>query len=78
VTSCNNQKNIFFNGNPGIKIDIWPNATVWDYFNLFITDEIIDLMVIEKNRNADQILNGQRITKAIRYSKWTLTDSDEI
>lgn len=35
-------------------------------------------MVIETNRNADQILNGRRITKASRYSKWTPTDSDEI
>jgi len=76
--TCKNQKNIVFNGNPGLKIDILPNATVWDYFNLFITNEIIDLMVVETNRNADQMLNGWRITKASRYSKWTPTDSDEI
>lgn len=45
---------------------------------MFITNEIIDLMVVETNRNADQMLNGRRITKASRYSKWTPTDSDEI
>lgn len=41
-----------------------------DYFKLFFTDEIIELMVIETNRNAQQFLNTQHITSGSRFSFW--------
>ncbi|XP_050056244.1 piggyBac transposable element-derived protein 5-like [Aphis gossypii] len=41
-----------------------------DYFKLFLTDNIIELMVIETNRNAQQFLNTQKITRGSRFSFW--------
>lgn len=75
--SGNNQKQILFSGNPGLKINI-PSVSIWDYFHLFITDKLIDLMVLETNCNADQMLTNQRVTKSSRFSKWTPTNSKEI
>lgn len=74
----NNQKQLVFNGFPGLKINISANATVWDCFNLFFTDDIIELIVIETNRNAEQFLSSNRISKSSRFTKWVPTDSKEI
>lgn len=74
----NNQKQLVFNGFPGLKINISANATVWDCFNLFFTDDIIELIVIETNRNAEQFLSNNRISKSSRFTKWVPTDSKEI
>lgn len=73
-----NQKNFLFEKNPGLKIEIPHNATIWTYLNLFITDEIINLMVVETNKNADQVLSKHRLTKASRFSKWVPTNDVEI
>ncbi|KAE9523290.1 hypothetical protein AGLY_016238 [Aphis glycines] len=64
--------------NPGFKVEIPNNATALQYFKLFISDEIIDLIVLETNRNADQILSKFRLTKSSRFSKLTPTDATEI
>ena len=37
-----------------------------------------DLIVLETNKNADQVLSKFRLTKSSRLSKWTLTDATEI
>ena len=63
-----NQKYFLFEKNPGLKIEIPHNVTIWMYLNLFITDEIINLMVVETNRNAEQVLSKYRLTKASRFS----------
>ncbi|KAL4122494.1 hypothetical protein QTP88_014816 [Uroleucon formosanum] len=41
-----------------------------DYFKFFFIDEIIDLMVIETNRNAQRFLNTEKITRGSRFSFW--------
>lgn len=72
------QKQFIFSKNPGFKVEIPNNATALQYLKLFITDEIIDLIVLETNRNADQVLSKLRLTKSSRFSKWTPTDATEI
>jgi len=72
------QKRFVFNKNPGLKIDIPENASVWYHFNLFCSDDIIELIVIETNRNAEQFLSKIRLSKASRFSKWVPTNYNEI
>lgn len=42
------QKQFVFNKNPGLKINIPEDAFVWYHFNLFCSDDIIKLIVIEQ------------------------------
>jgi len=72
------QKQFVFNKNPGLKIYIPENASVWYHFNLFCSDDIIELIVIETNRNAEQFLSKIRLSKASRFSKWVPTNYNEI
>ncbi|KAE9523032.1 hypothetical protein AGLY_016663 [Aphis glycines] len=41
-----------------------------DYFKLFFTDEIIELMVIETNRNTQHFLNTQKVSPVSRFLFW--------
>ncbi|XP_022160088.1 piggyBac transposable element-derived protein 4-like [Myzus persicae] len=74
----NYQKPLQFNNNSGLKIDISVDSTAWDIFNLFLTNEIIDLIVEETNKNAQQFLSKNRLTKSSRFSKWIPTDQQVI
>jgi len=67
-----------FNGLLGLKSNLSSNATVWDCFHLFFTDEMIGLIVIETNRNTEQFLSNYRISKSSRFTKWVPTDSKKI
>jgi len=66
----NNQKNFNFTANSGPLVILDENIGPMNYFKLFFTDEIIELMVIETNRNAQQYLNTQRISSGSRFSFW--------
>ncbi|KAE9523001.1 hypothetical protein AGLY_016632 [Aphis glycines] len=72
------QKQFVFNKNSGLKIDIPETASVWYHFNLFCSDDIIELIVIETNSNAEQFLSKIRLSKASRFSKWVPTNYNEI
>jgi len=73
----NYQKQFVLNKNPGLKIDIPENGSVWYHFNLFCSD-IIELIVTETNRNAEQFLSKIRLSKSSRFSKWVPTNYNEI
>ncbi|XP_060874821.1 piggyBac transposable element-derived protein 4-like [Metopolophium dirhodum] len=72
------QKPLIFNKTPGFKIDIPDNASALNYFKLFCSTDIFELMVVETNRNAEQFLSKSRLTKSSRFSKWSPTNVDEI
>jgi len=57
-------------GNSGPLVIFDEDMGHMDYFKLFCADEIIELMVIETNRNAQQFLNTQQITRGSRFSFW--------
>lgn len=63
---------------PDLRIEIPHNATLCTYLNLSITDEIINLIVLETNRNANQVLFKYRLTKSSRFCKWVPTNNVEI
>uniref|UniRef100_A0A2S2Q1P2 Uncharacterized protein n=1 Tax=Sipha flava TaxID=143950 RepID=A0A2S2Q1P2_9HEMI len=66
--SGNYQKHFNFIGNSGPLVILDEGSGPIDFFKLFLTDEIIQLMVIETNRNAQQILSFQRISRGSRFS----------
>lgn len=72
------QKQFVFDKIPGLKVIIPENVSVWYYLNLFISDNIFELIVVETNRNAEQYLSKVRLTKSSRFSKWTPTNINEI
>lgn len=74
----NNQKQFTFSSNPGLKITIPTDFTAWNCLNLFLTNEIIDLIVVETNRNAEQFLSKNQLTKSSRFVKWVPTEAKEI
>lgn len=49
-----------------------------DYYRHFITDEIIDLMVRETNRYAEQYLQAHQISRRTKYRQWIPTTREEI
>lgn len=53
---------------------IWPI----DIYNQFLTENIINLIVVETNKYADQVLDLCVITKKSKFQKWNPTSCDEI
>ena len=50
-----------------------------EFFKPFVGDEILDLMVLETNRNGQQLLLGQStLSPHSRVGCWTDTDKDEM
>ncbi|XP_050061687.1 piggyBac transposable element-derived protein 5-like [Aphis gossypii] len=70
IVTGTNQKNFNLTGNSGPLVILDEDIGPMDYFKLFLTDNIIELMVIETNRNAQQFLNTQKITRGSRFSFW--------
>ena len=49
-----------------------------DCYRHFITDEIIDLMVRETNRYAEQYLQAHEISRRSKYREWKTTTHEEM
>ncbi|KAL4143907.1 hypothetical protein QTP88_006161 [Uroleucon formosanum] len=69
---------INFIGNYGPLVILDEVSEPIDFFKLFLTDEIIQLMVIETNRNTQQLLSSQRISRRSRFSSWEPVTKDDI
>lgn len=78
VTGKNQKQFLFNNTNSGSKIDIPVDSSAFDIFKLFFTSEIINLIVVETNRNAEQFLSKNRLSKSSRFTKWVPTNNNEI
>ena len=53
---------------------------VWsfDMYQLFVTDQVLDLIITETNRFASQERTSKTITRRSRLSKWRVTNKAEI
>ena len=73
-------KNIPFIDNECLKVRIKNDAGPMDFFNLYITPEIIELLVIETNRYAQQYiaLKGDTIKEHSNVQDWKETDTHEM
>lgn len=65
-----------FGVNPNLDIQ---NISVLDSYKLFVSDEILQIIVTETNRNADQVIRKKGLLrKKSRLAAWKQTDIDEI
>lgn len=54
------------------------SITPIDCYRHFITDEVIDLMVHETNRYAEQYLRSHQISRRSKFRQWTPTNDKEM
>ena len=54
------------------------NATAVDYLKLYFTDEMVDFMVLETNKYAEQFISSNPIKPHSRVNNWVSTDRDEM
>ncbi|XP_054728782.1 piggyBac transposable element-derived protein 4-like [Anastrepha obliqua] len=71
-------KTLTFSGKSGLQVDVPQSVTPFDVFRLFIDDEIINLIVLETNRYAEQQQIAKELKRESRMKKWTTTNSDEM
>ena len=67
-----------FDEEPGLKINMNSKKKI-DFFKLFLTDELLDLMVSETNKYAEQEIDRLRpLRRKSRYSLWKPVDNQEM
>lgn len=67
-----------FTGTPGMNMDITDVSNQLEYFELFFDDTLVNLIVLETNRFADQYIASTNLKFQSRVKRWTPTDSREI
>lgn len=60
------------------NIQVGENVEPVDFLNLFIDESVIDWMVNETNRNAEQVLQQKSLRSKSRLLKWSATDHIEM
>ena len=69
---------IKFTSTPGLKIQMNSMQPI-DFFKLFLTDDLINMMVTEANRYADQEINKHRpLRRSSRLNLWKPVDHQEM
>ena len=71
-------KQIQFTTDPGLKINMESKKPL-DFFRLFVTEELINTMVVEINRYATQKINKQRpLRRSSRFKDWKPINSEDM
>ena len=71
-------KQIEFIANPGLKINMESKKPL-DFFKLFVTEELINTMVVETNRYPTQEINKQRpLRRSLRFKDWKPINSEDM
>lgn len=74
-SGCNREP-FQFTGSPGLKFSV--DEQLLDFLKLFLTDDLIDIIVTETNRYADQYRTKHLLKPRLRVQEWKPTDSSEI
>ncbi|KAJ8912354.1 hypothetical protein NQ315_014721 [Exocentrus adspersus] len=72
------QANFDFTGKAGIQQQITSDITSIEIYKLFINKDVLDLIVAETNRYAQDTINGKRLSKSSRLHQWQDTNCEEI
>lgn len=67
-----------FTGNPGLQLPVPDNARPIDFFKMYFTEEMIELLVEETNRFAKQYLDSQQLKAKSRSLQWKEVNSSEM
>ena len=71
-------KQIQFTADPGLKINMETKKQL-DFFRLFVTEELINTMVVETNHYATQEINKQRpLRRSSRFKDWKPINSEDM
>lgn len=66
-----------FTGTPGMQVQMLPDASPFDYFRLFVTDELIKILVRETNLYAEQFIRDTKVKDKSRVKNWkNLTEKE--
>lgn len=69
---------IRFRGEEKILDSLPNNPTALDFFRLYFTDDVIDLLVAETNSYADQYISRNVVAPHSPVNKWIPTESNEM
>jgi len=72
------QKRFAFSGAPGRKLPVRDTSDALCYFRLFLTEDILNMMVTESNRYAHQLQSKADVKEKSRLKAWKDTDIDEL
>lgn len=72
------QQQFEFIGNPMFFFDLPNNAKPVEYYNKYLNDDILDVMVTETNRNATQVISKTRLNRSSRLRSWLPTNAAEM
>jgi len=67
-----------FTATSGPTINVLDDTTPLDVLKHFLTDELIDLIVEETNRYADQYINRETISSESRVNDWKAVTTEEL
>lgn len=67
-----------FTGIPGRRFPVSETADPLEYFNLFITDDMMDNIVTETNRRAQQLIQLVQLKRRSRLKDWVDATRDEL
>ncbi|XP_025422545.1 piggyBac transposable element-derived protein 4-like [Sipha flava] len=73
-----NQKHFEFNDIRDIRFNFKIKSSCLQYFQIFMTDELVEIMMLETNRNANQFVKQKRITRDTQMTKWVDTTHEEM
>ena len=66
-----------FTANSGIQVPT-PGFEAFDYFSLFINDDLLNYFVAETNRFAEQFISASATRRRSRVNDWYPTDPNEM
>ena len=72
-------EHVQFCENAGIKVQVAHNASISDYFNIFVDSEYVEDMATETNRYAEQYFQKNlNLSRCSRFRKWVSTTAAEM
>jgi len=69
---------VAFTSQSGLQVVVDNSDDPLSFFHLFITSEILDVIVMETNRRAAQLAAQERARPHARLNKWYDTNADEM
>lgn len=66
-----------FTAEPGLQIDA-SNFTHWELVKLFLTDDIMNILVQQTNMYAEQFITSHTLSSKSRVNRWHDTDTNEM
>lgn len=66
-----------FKGSPGVTITVSSPPQPVELFEAYFDDELIDVIVVETNRYASQLLNSSNLSQHSRFKKWSALTREE-